>query len=332
MIKLIQGSIFDSKCDLLIIPCNQNGEVSVSVEESLLMHNLYPYGRVFTPGDIDWNYTNTGVVGYAASVDTHGEFDTANNVRVIANKIFAYCKENMLRKINVPLLGTGAGGLSEKESYEIMYETFAQVPTMELCVYVLSPSVYYSLQEQYMERDIQKRQSINTIAHPRVFISYTGMDDKNAQWVKELADKLRRNGVDARLDKFHLKPGYDLPQWMTDEVIKAQKVLLICDKYYADKADMRRGGVGWETMIIQGDMLANQDQGKYIAIIREPNIDESLPVYVKSKYALDWSDDNKAENGFDELLYHLFDCDTEPPIGEIPDFIKKKLQGQLTTV
>ena len=78
-------------------------------------------------------------------------------------------------------------------------------------------------------------------------------------------------------------------------------------------------------MIIQGDMLSRQDQNKYIAILRDSDIDRSLPIYVKSRYALDWSGNRFTNKEFDELLLNLFDCDIEPPIGEIPDFVKEKL-------
>ncbi len=52
---------------------------------------------------------------------------------------------------------------------------------------------------------------------------------------------MRECGVNARLDMFYLKLGQDLPQRMTNELIMADKVLLICDKYYAEKADNRNG-------------------------------------------------------------------------------------------
>ena len=165
------------------------------------------------------------------------------------------------------------------------------------------------------------------IKNPRVFISYTGADTENGKWVKDLACRLRKCGVNARLDLFHLKPGQDLPQWMTNEVIMADKVLLICDKNYADRADNRKGGVGWETMIIQGDMMSGQKQGKYIAILRDPDIDKSLPIYVKSTYALNWSNREITDKEFNEFLLNLFDCNIEPPLGEIPDFIKEKLMS-----
>lgn len=134
---------------------------------------------------------------------------------------------------------------------------------------------------------------------------------------------MRANGVNARLDKFYLKCGRDLPQWMTNELLMADKVLLICDKYYAQKADNRNGGVGWETMIIQGDMLSRPEGDKYFVIARDVDIDQSLPIYMKSKYALIWTEEEVPDKDFNELLLLLFDRGTEPPLGEIPDFIRK---------
>lgn len=46
-------------------------------------------------------------------------------------------------------------------------------------------------------------------------------------------------------------------------------------------------------------------------------------MYVKSKYALNWADESQMEKEFNELLLYLFDRDIEPPLGEIPLFIKK---------
>ena len=71
-------------------------------------------------------------------------------------------------------------------------------------------------------------------------------------------------------------------------------------------------------------MLSRQEQNKYIAILRDADIDQSLPIYVKSRYALNWANEDQVNKEFDELLLYLFDCDIEPPIGEIPSFIKEK--------
>lgn len=325
MIQLINGSIFDSKCDLIIIPCNNFGDVAPSIQFDLTTNNL-PYPRKLSQaGDVTFlenigDFSNASVIGYASSVDAFRQVTTKQIIQQIVRKIKDYCQEQSLHKVNIPLLGTGAGGLSAKISYSIIKQEFENISDILLYIYVFSEEMYNELADE------KKLLSNKQIKNPRVFISYTGTDIKNRNWVKEFACKLRESGIDARLDIFHLKPGQDLPQWMTNEVIMADKVLLICDKYYAEKADNRNGGVGWETMIIQGDMLSRPEQNKYVAILRDKDIDHSLPVYVKSKYALNWSDESQIDKEFKKLILYLFDCDTVPPIGDIPSYVADSLK------
>lgn len=324
MIQLIKGSIFDSKCDLIVIPCNNLGGITPLIQRGLEANDLPLTNKRITVGDVFFvanisKFSNASVIGYAASVNVYKDLASETIIQQIAYKIKNYCQEHSLRKVNIPLLGTGAGGLSAKTSYNILKKEFENVSDILLCIYAFSEDMYIELADE------KKLISSNKIKNPRVFISYTGTDLTNRSWVKKFACKLRESGVDARLDMFHLKLGQDLPQWMTNELLMADKVLLICDKYYAEKADSRKGGVGWETMIIQGDMLLNQEQNKYVAILRDNDIDRSLPVYIKSKYALNWTDESQVDKEFNELLLYLFNCDIEPPIGEIPSFIREKV-------
>lgn len=324
MVQLFQGSIFNSKCDLMIIPCDNMGGVTYSIRDELLANNLPLLNREIKTGEIVFipnnrNFSNSSMVGYAASVDAATLTSNESILRELFQSIKQCCTEHSLQKVNLPLLGTGAGHLDASLCYALIKTIFEDDTQILICVYTLSETIYRELSSK------KRADSRSAIQNPRVFISYTGTDPQNRAWVKDFACKLRKCGVNARLDMFHLKPGDDLPQWMTNELIMANKVLLICDKYYAEKADNRKGGVGWETMIIQGDMLARQEQNKYIAILRDPNIDQSLPIYVKSRYALDWSSGNVTDITFNDLLLYLFDVDTEPPLGEIPDFIKSRL-------
>lgn len=324
MIQLFQGSIFNSKCDLIIVPCNNMGGVTNSIQKELVVNDLPYLNKSIEPGEVAYiqntgKFANASMIGYAASVDAYTQTSNENILHKILQSIKRCCNEQSFQKVNIPLLGTGAGGLPAKVSYEVMRSKFGNDINFSLCVYVLSS---YTYNELTSEKKIEQN---NRLRNPRVFISYTGTDIENRKWVKNFACKLRECGVNARVDMFHLRPGQDLPQWMTNELIMADKVLLICDKYYAEKADNRRGGVGWETMVIQGDMLSRQEQNKYIAILKDPNIDQSLPIYVKSRYALNWSAGKITDKDFNELLLYLFDCDFEPPIGEIPNFVKEKL-------
>lgn len=324
MIHLSQGSIFNSKCDLIIVPCNSMGGMANSIRKELVMNELPFLNRSIEAGEVVYiqnsgKFANASMIGYAASVDARTYTSNETILRGILQNIKQYCRKQGFQKVNIPLLGTGAGKLSAKVSYEIMESELGDDINLSFCVYVLSSYVYNELVSE------KKTEQNNPHKNPRVFISYTGTDEKNSEWVKAFAGRLRECGVNARLDQFHLKLGQDLPQWMTNELKMADKVLLICDKHYAEKADNRNGGVGWETMIIQGDLLARQEQNKYIAILRDPNLEQSLPVYVKSKYALNWSSDDISDNDFNKLLLYLFDCDCAPPIGKIPDFVIEKL-------
>ncbi len=124
-----------------------------------------------------------------------------------------------------------------------------------------------------------------------------------------------------------------MPQWMTNEVIMADKVVLICDRHYMEKADFRKGGVGWETMIIQGDMLSQGDnKQKYIAIIREESPDKALPIYMKSKFAFSWGKTTAIDDEqLKELILCIFDCDTEPELGDIPAYVLHKVTAKQKT-
>lgn len=84
----------------------------------------------------------------------------------------------------------------------------------------------------------------------KVFISYAWTDEAYKQKVLELATKLRKNGIDIILDIWDLHAGEDRFLFMEKSVAEADKVLILCNKVYKDKADNRNGGAGQETMII----------------------------------------------------------------------------------
>ena len=324
MIQVIHGSIFDSKCDLLIVPCDSAGGVTRSVLTNLHERGLptrigrIPYGKIHFR---ESRYEFASTIGYAGSVDVETITSQAEAIQSIAQEIVAYSAYNQIRIVNIPLLGSGAGGMTPVDSFLALRAVFSEADSITFNVFCFTREAYRNVSAM---RDVVAEEL--PIPPPRVFISYTGMDKTNADWVKSLATKLRENGVDARLDVFHLKPGFDLPQWMTNEVIMAEKVLLVCDKHYMEKADFRKGGVGWETMIIQGDMLAQGDnKQKYIALIREDTADEALPIYMKSKYAFSWGKEPLIDpDRLKELVLCIFDCDTEPELGSIPAYVKEK--------
>jgi hypothetical protein len=227
-------------------------------------------------------------------------------------------------------LGTGAGHLSPDVSFEAITAGLDTADS-ETCfeIFVVDKDIFRNLREKHAGYLRNKANLVKkNIRNPRIFMSYASDDPGNREWVIELAKRLRNNGVHAVIDHFDLGIGVFMPQWMTNEIMMADKVVLICDSNYVKKADFRKGGggVGWETMIIQGDMLA-QGQGtqKYLAIVREKEIQAGLPLYMRSRFCFHWPDDFVSEDEFKKLLLAIFECNDAPELGDIPAFIKDRL-------
>lgn len=127
----------------------------------------------------------------------------------------------------------------------------------------------------------------------------------------QLATELRESGVDVILDKWDLKEGHDANAFMekmvSDPSIK--KVVLICDKIYAEKTDGRRGGVGTEAQIISGEIYAKETQEKFVAVVRERDLEGKayLPTYYKSRVYIDLSDPSDYAQNFERLLRWVHD-------------------------
>lgn len=162
---------------------------------------------------------------------------------------------------------------------------------------------------------------------PVVFISYCWTSDEHITRVMELAKRLVSDGIDVKIDKWDLKPGqdkYDFMELMVkDESIN--KVLIISDKKYAEKANDRKGGVGAETQIITPSVFSKADQTKFVAIIfeRDDEGKECLPIYLQSRIFIDLSQPDKFEEEYNHLLREVFNRpeNQKPPIGTPPSHL-----------
>jgi hypothetical protein len=154
---------------------------------------------------------------------------------------------------------------------------------------------------------------------PRVFISYSHDSPEHKRWVLEFSTTIRERGVDAILDQWGLRPGDDLPHFMETHLDKADYILMICTDNYVEKANKGTGGVGYEKMIMTASLLSRIDSNKVIPIIRQDGT-KKLPIFMGSKLYIDFSKDEDAEYGFDELMRTLLDAPLfeKPTIGSNP--------------
>lgn len=167
------------------------------------------------------------------------------------------------------------------------------------------------------------------VASPRLFISYSWSSDDHQKWVIDLATALREAGVDVVLDKWDLREGHDAHHFMEKMVsdVEIKKVVMVCDRAYAAKANDRSGGVGTETQIISAELYSKQEQDKFVAVLSEKDEKGNayLPVYYRSRIYIDLSSADVYARNFEQLLRWAYDKPmyVKPELGKIPAFLSE---------
>lgn len=172
---------------------------------------------------------------------------------------------------------------------------------------------------------------------PRLFISYSWSSQDHVLWVIDLATRLRESGIDVILDKWELKEGHDsiafMEKMVTDPTI--QKVAVISDRKYAEKADGRVSGVGTETQIISREVYEKQGQNKFVAVLPERDSEGKpfLPTYYKGRIYIDLSAPDNYAAEFERLVRWVFDkpLHVKPEIGKAPAFLQEEPTKSLGT-
>lgn len=163
---------------------------------------------------------------------------------------------------------------------------------------------------------------------PKLFVSYSWTSPEHADWVLNLATQLVDVGVDVILDKWQLREGHDAIQFMetmvTDPDVK--KVILVCDRTYADKTDKRHGGVGTEAQIISPQLYEKSAQDKFVAVIAEKDADGKpyRPAYYQSRIYIDLADPDAYTANFEKLVRWIYDkpLHVRPELGKKPAFLE----------
>lgn len=349
-VQLAHGDMLSGPADLVVIPCSTGGTVTPFVRERMHRFDLpdvpamIPFGEVrilplLAAGSV------AHFVAYAASVagslSQRGSQPAA--IRTIGQQLGAATRDGSIQRIHCPLLGTGAGGLSGETTLDELTTGFLEEASegAVLRIFVLDPHVYEGLARRTAPgrasepanpevppapRPQQAEAVTVGEVPPRVLISYTGSSETNKEWVDSLFRFLRSHGVNARLDSYFLRAGMDFVQWMCNELTLADKVILVCDEHYRDRADGRHGGVGWETMIVQGQMYAESlhiggedAPSRYIPVVRCGRLQDGLPAYLTTKRVLHLPPTRDDESCCREILDEIFVSEPDvPPVTGSP--------------
>lgn len=314
-IKLRLGDMFDGPADLIVLPCSTSGTITGFVARRLVQYSV-PHPKVgMALGEVEIMPFEGAediaqFVAFAASV--HRNTSSCNEIASIGRALGTFTARNAaVRYVAAPLLGAGAGGIQSELVAGALREGFSETAASDatLAIHVLHQDVYDHLKGNRSVIRGQPKEST------RVFISHTSKTDEAVEWVRQLALYLIEQGIQARLDRFHLRRGMDLQQWMCNELSMAKKVLVVCDEAYKQKADGRLGGVGWETMIIQGDLAGlPPDSTKYQVIVRADEIGKGLPLYLRTRYAFHAPNTGSSNAFREELVKELLDLPIDPTL------------------
>lgn len=159
---------------------------------------------------------------------------------------------------------------------------------------------------------------------PKVFISYSWDDEDHKLWVKSLTDKLLSDGIDAYLDQYDLSLGDRLPQFMEQQITNADYVLIICTPMYKEKADNRKGGVGYEGHIISAELLSSHNERKFIPVIRKGTRSTAIPTFLSEKLGVDLSVQKNNDDNYKDLVTTIFGGKKKPPVGRRPNYVEAK--------
>ncbi len=157
------------------------------------------------------------------------------------------------------------------------------------------------------------------MSYPTAFISYSWDNHDHREWVASLAERLRRDGIDVKLDKWHTALGDQLPAFMEREIRSNSFVLIVCTPSYKMKSDARKGGVGYEGDIMTGEVFTTQNHRKFIPILSRGTWPEAAPSWLLSKFYVDLSEPSRFERNYQDLLSTVAGRQpVVPPLGPAP--------------
>jgi hypothetical protein len=158
------------------------------------------------------------------------------------------------------------------------------------------------------------------MAAPSAFISYSHDSAEHSAWVLRLASELRAQGINVVLDQWDLSPGGDTVAFMEKSIADADRVLLICTSKYVEKANDGEGGVGYEKLVITGELVSRIDTKKFIPLTRQETIPRIVPHYIGSRLYIDFSNDADFTARLEQLARELHGApiNAKPALGPNP--------------
>ncbi|WP_294279887.1 leucine-rich repeat domain-containing protein [uncultured Chryseobacterium sp.] len=136
----------------------------------------------------------------------------------------------------------------------------------------------------------------------KVFITYAWSDEEFNTKILSFVDFLRKKGFDATLDrkKSQESVAINFNKMMIDGIVNSDKVIVVLNKKYKERAEKFLGGVDTEFQIIFEDKKANPN--KYIFVsFGDENVKDILPLAIGGTEILNLKKDQD-DNNFNVLF------------------------------
>ena len=304
MVDLIHDNVFNvGYHELILIPSSRNGNFEISTHVDLIEKEFprkisFYQKEVIKFQKVQNNYVK--YIGFASLVNKLSGEAYIERFTYIIEQLKKFSDDNNLSEINIPFLELTHRGVRNIDLFNCLSNEFRE--SKATCkIYCASNTIYKEI----------------TMQKPLVFICYAHDDAKNVEWVNKFVLLLRKNYIDARYDEY-FNMDNTIQDQMDENLHSADKVILICDECFLNKARKPEGGVGWEIRQIKLDMKrTGYRRNKYIPINRtDEKIEGTFPDFLQYYYILDWGPDEQISPlQFDRLMKYLKGINLEPPLG-----------------
>jgi hypothetical protein len=143
---------------------------------------------------------------------------------------------------------------------------------------------------------------------PRALISYAHGSDTRDRKIRDLADCLRRDGVECDLDQYHESPEHGWPTWMSAAIADARRTIVVVasDAYLRRWTLAEESGIGlgakYEGKLIRQVLYeAEGFNGRVVPVVLEHGDVRFVPLELRDVTRYDVSD----AAGYDRLLRRL---------------------------
>jgi hypothetical protein len=165
---------------------------------------------------------------------------------------------------------------------------------------------------------------------PRVLISYSHESSEHEQQVLEFTQQLRRDGVDAWIDRFEPAPPQGWPRWMHEQIERADFIVLVCTETYRQRFESKPGssagrGVTWEGMLARQLLYENRlDLERLVPVMFDGIFRDVVPTEVRG------ATHHMVYSGYAQLVARLTRTLAVPPAPLNPVYVSRGMANRPT--